>query len=135
MEWTQPTSPSSSAREARGSPELLPWTVSQETLVQAAALPPAAAAAPPPPPALSVVDRTSAVIFIHQTLVFERALDVARLSAALAEALALFPTLGCRLTKGKVGRLGVRAAGVPMPAAGCAAVQTSPTACLLHAPN
>lgn len=87
--------------KARGSAELLLWTVASEELV-----PPASTGAsghePPPPPLLSLLElaRVSApTIFIHQALVFEHALDAGRLRDALARALALFPTLACRAAK------------------------------------
>lgn len=80
----------------RGSPALLPWTAAAEHLVQPTVQPPAAA----PPPQLSLVDRLAApAAFLHQALVFDRALDARALRAALAEVLALMPTLACRATK------------------------------------
>ena len=91
------------AGAARGSPGLLPWIVTEEAMIKPAALPPAAVTRPPPQPALSVVDRTSAVIFVHQILMFDWSLVATKLAGALGEALALFPTLGCRATRDMVG--------------------------------
>lgn len=90
--------------QTRGSSTLLPWTVTEETVIKpaAAALGPDIAAYPPPQPALSVIDRTSAVLFVHQSLMFECCLDANKLADALGQALALFPTLGCRATKDTV---------------------------------
>ncbi|PSC70669.1 trichothecene 3-O-acetyltransferase [Micractinium conductrix] len=92
----------------RGSADLLPWSVTAEQLV-----------APPPPPAaaqppleLSVVDRIAVpTAFLHQTFVFEQALDADRLGAALAEVLALLPTLSCCANKGQDGEWALAAPG------------------------
>ena len=99
--------------QARGG-ALLPWIATSEELVRPAAAVggngggggnsdggnnDGGAAAPP----LSLVDRMAGPLaFINQALVFESALDAGRLRAALAEALALFPTLACRAAKDTV---------------------------------
>lgn len=84
------------------------WRVESEELVRPR--PPSAstdstdtAAPPPPPPRLSLVDRIAAPsAFMHQSLIFAAPLDAARLRSALAEALALFPSLACRATQDEV---------------------------------
>jgi hypothetical protein len=53
-------------------------------------------------PALSVVDRTSANLFVHQVLFFDCSLDVEKLAVALGEALGLIPTLAARLKRDTV---------------------------------
>jgi len=84
----------------RGSAALLPWMVASEELVRPAG------GGPSPPPSLSLMERLSApTIFIHQALVYERALDAGRLRRALGAALALFPTLACRATRNEVSVL------------------------------
>ena len=92
----------------RGS-ALLPWAIASEPIAWPAASDASGSSSggggPPigEAPALSLVDRMAAPTgFMHQALVFERALDAERLQAALSAALALLPTLACRATKDQV---------------------------------
>lgn len=85
---------------------LLPWEVTIEEAVLPAGRAATIAAAAAPPPPLSLVDRLAAPLsFMHQALVFQQPLDADKLRQALAQALALLPTLACRATQDEVRRL------------------------------
>lgn len=102
------------AGPARGSAGLLPWTVTSEELVlpRGDGIDGSGGRPAPAAPPLSLLERVSApTIYIHQALVFDRALEAGRLRSALAAALALFPTLACRATRDEAGAPGLERAG------------------------
>lgn len=80
---------------------LLPWEQTGEEVVR-----PAGGGSSAPPP-LSLVDCLAApTFFMHQTFVFGQPLCADKLWAALAQALAAFPTLACRAVQDEVRRGG-----------------------------